>query len=232
MTFKLPDLPYDVNSLEPHIDARTMGIHHKKHHQAYVNNLNAALEGHPELADKTAIELIMDLDSVPEDIRLAVRNHGGGHVNHTLFWTVMSPKGGGQPSGSLSENIDTSFGSYDAFKTEFNKAAATVFGSGWAWLGVRQDGSLAVTKTPNQDNPISTGEMIPILGLDVWEHAYYLNYQNRRPDYIEAWWNVVDWKRVEGYYTMVKVGDKVQSAADWASLQWNKFEEFIGKLTD
>jgi Fe-Mn family superoxide dismutase len=232
MTFKLPDLPYDGNSLEPHIDARTMGIHHGKHHQAYINNLNGALEGHPELADKTALELVMDLDSVPEGIRTAVRNNGGGHVNHTLFWTVMSPDGGGQPSGSLANAIDESFGSFDAFKSEFGTDGATQFGSGWAWLGVKGDGSLGVTKTPNQDNPISTGEMIPILGLDVWEHAYYLTYQNRRPDYIEAWWNVVDWDRVENYYTMVKVGETVQSVADWAGAQWSKFEEILKKLTD
>jgi Fe-Mn family superoxide dismutase len=231
MTFKLPDLPYDVNSLEPHIDSRTMGIHHGKHHQAYINNLNAALEGHPDLADKTALELVMDLESVPEDIRMAVRNNGGGHVNHTLFWTVMSPNGGGEPAGGLAEEIESSFGSFDSFKTDFSKAAATVFGSGWAWLGVKADGGLAVTKSANQDNPISTGEMIPILGLDVWEHAYYLNYQNRRPDYIEAWWNVVDWRRVEGYYTMVKVGETVQSVADWAGTQWAKFEEILQKLT-
>jgi Fe-Mn family superoxide dismutase len=232
MSFKLPDLPYDLNSLEPHIDARTMGIHHGKHHQAYINNLNAALEGHSELADKTALELVMDLDSVPEEIRMAVRNNGGGHVNHTLFWTVMSPDGGGQPKGRLGKAIDESFGSFDAFKSEFSTAGATQFGSGWAWLGVKGDGSLAVTKTPNQDNPISTGEMIPILGLDVWEHAYYLNYQNRRPDYIEAWWNVVDWDRVEGYYAMVRVGEKVLSLADWAGSQWSKFEEILKQLTD
>ncbi len=232
MSFKLPDLPYDLNSLEPHIDARTMGIHHGKHHQAYINNLNAALEGHSELADKTALELVMDLDSVPEEIRMAVRNNGGGHVNHTLFWTVMSPDGGGQPKGRLGKAIDESFGSFDAFKSEFSTAGATQFGSGWAWLGVKGDGLLAVTKTPNQDNPISTGEMIPILGLDVWEHAYYLNYQNRRPDYIEAWWNVVDWDRVEGYYAMVRVGEKVLSLADWAGSQWSKFEEILKQLTD
>jgi Fe-Mn family superoxide dismutase len=232
MTFKLPDLPYDINALEPHIDVKTMGIHHGKHHQAYVTNLNAALEAHPELQDKSAIELVADLDAVPEDIRMAVRNHGGGHVNHTLFWTVMSPKGGGQPSGKLAEKVNSSFGSFDGFKNVFGNAAKTVFGSGWAWLCVGEDGNLLVTKTANQDNPASTGAGIPILGLDVWEHAYYLEYQNRRPDYIEAWWNVVDWKRVESYYTMVVVGEKVSQVADWAGEQWNKFEEILNKLTD
>ena len=232
MTFKLPDLPYDVTALEPHIDARTMEIHHGKHHQGYVNKLNAALEGQSKLADKTALELLIDLDAVPEDIRTAVRNNGGGHVNHTLFWTVMSPKGGGTPSGSLAKDIDSAFGSFDAFKAEFSKAAATVFGSGWAWLGITPDGSLAITKTPNQDNPLSSGKMIPILGLDVWEHAYYLNYQNRRPDYIEAWWNVVDWDRVDSYAKLVKVGGVVQAVADWASAQWEKFGEILDKLTD
>ena len=232
MTFKLPDLPYDTNALEPYIDTRTMGIHHSKHHQAYVNNLNAAVEGHPELQDKTAIELVMNLDAVPESIRTAVRNNGGGHVNHSLFWTVMGPKAGGSPSGSLSDDIAGTFGSFDSLKEEFSTAAKTVFGSGWAWLCVGPDGKLLVTKTPNQDNPISFGGGIPILGLDVWEHAYYLEYQNRRPDYIEAWWNVVNWDRVEGYYTAVKVGGKVMDAADWASAQWKKFGEILGKLTD
>jgi Fe-Mn family superoxide dismutase len=232
MSFKLPDLPYDVNALEPHIDARTMGIHHSKHHQAYVNNLNAALDGHPELQDKTAIELVADLQAVPEGIRTAVRNNGGGHVNHSLFWTVLSPKGGGQPTGVLGGDINEAFGSYDAFKSEFGKAATTVFGSGWAWLCVGADGKLLVSKTPNQDNPISDGTGIPILGLDVWEHAYYLNYQNRRPDYIEAWWNVVDWDRVAGYYTAVKVGGKVQEIADWAKSHWQSLGSILGKLTD
>jgi len=232
MSFKLPDLPYDVNALEPNIDARTMGIHHSKHHQAYVNNLNAALEGHPELQDKTAIELIADLKALPEGIRMAVRNNGGGHVNHSMFWTVMNPKGGGEPSGRLADDINDAFGSFDAFKTQFAKAATTVFGSGWAWLCVGSDGKLLVTKTPNQDNPISTGDGIPILGLDVWEHAYYLNYQNRRPDYIEAWWNVVDWDRVAGYNTAIKVGGKVQDAADWAKTQWKNLGSILNKLTD
>jgi len=232
MSFKLPDLPYDVNALEPNIDARTMGIHHSKHHQAYVNNLNAALEGHPDLQDKTAIELIADLGALPESIRTAVRNNGGGHVNHSMFWTVMKPKGGGQPSGGLADEINDAFGSFDAFKAEFAKAAMTQFGSGWAWLCVGSDGKLLVTKTPNQDNPISSGAGIPILGLDVWEHAYYLNYQNRRPDYIEAWWNVVDWDRVAGYNTAIKVGGKVQDVAEWAKTQWKNLGTILNKLTD
>jgi Fe-Mn family superoxide dismutase len=232
MSFKLPDLPYDLNALEPDIDARTMGIHHGKHHQAYVNNLNAALESHPELQKKTAIELIANLDAIPEPIRTAVRNNGGGHVNHSLFWTVMKPKGGGQPSGGLADDITAAFGSFDAFKAEFAKAAATVFGSGWAWLCVGADGKLLVTKTPNQDNPVSTGVGIPILGLDVWEHAYYLNYQNRRPDYIEAWWNVVDWDRVTSYNTAIKVGGKVQDISDWAKTQWKNLGSILNKLTD
>ncbi len=232
MSFKLPDLPYDVNSLEPNIDARTMGIHHSKHHQAYVTNLNAALESHPELQEKTAIELVADLDAIPEDIRMAVRNHGGGHVNHSFFWTVMSPKGGGEPSGSLADDLNSAFGSFDGFKSEFSKAAATVFGSGWAWLCVGSDGNLLVTKTANQDNPISDGSGIPILGLDVWEHAYYLNYQNRRPDYIEAWWNVVDWDRVASYSTAIKVDGKVQDVSDWAKSQWDQLGSILKKLTD
>ncbi len=232
MSFKLPDLPYDVNALEPNIDARTMGIHHTKHHQAYINNLNAALESHPELQKKTAIELIANLDAIPEDIRTAVRNNGGGHVNHSLFWTVMKPKGGGQPSRGLADDITSRFGSFDAFKAEFAKAAATVFGSGWAWLCVGSDGQLLVTKTANQDNPVSTGAGIPILGLDVWEHAYYLNYQNRRPDYIEAWWNVVDWDRVASYNTAIKVGGKVQDISDWAKTQWKNLGSILNKLTD
>jgi Fe-Mn family superoxide dismutase len=232
MSFKLPDLPYDVSALEPDIDARTMGIHHGKHHQGYVNNLNAALESHPELQKKTAIELIANLDAIPEPIRMAVRNNGGGHVNHSLFWTVMKPKGGGQPSGGLADDINAAFGSFDAFKTEFAKAAATVFGSGWAWLCVGADGKLLVAKTANQDNPVSTGTGIPILGLDVWEHAYYLNYQNRRPDYIEAWWNVVDWDRVASYNTAIKVGGKVQDISDWARTQWKNLGSILNKLTD
>lgn len=194
MAHVLPELSYGYDALEPHIDARTMEIHHSKHHNAYVANLNAALEKHPELADKSAEDLVKGLNSVPQDIRGAVRNNGGGHLNHTLFWMCMSPDGGGAPGGTLADSIKDAFGSFDAFKDEFSKAGATRFGSGWAWLCV-DSGKLRVTSTPNQDNPVSEG-LTPILGLDVWEHAYYLNYQNRRPDYIKSWWNIVDWKKV------------------------------------
>ncbi len=232
MSFKLPELPYDPKALEPHIDARTMEIHHGKHHQAYINNLNAAIEGRDELKGKTAIELILDLEALPESIRTAVRNNGGGHVNHSLFWTVMGPRGGGRPSGSLAGAIDAAFGSFEGFQKEFSAAATTVFGSGWAWLCVGADGGLLVTKTPNQDNPVSSGAGIPILGLDVWEHAYYLNYQNRRPDYIAAWWNVVDWSRVDASYKVVKVGEKVQAAADWAKDQWQRLGGVLKNLVD
>jgi Fe-Mn family superoxide dismutase len=204
MAFTLPDLPYDFNALEPHIDGRTMEIHHDKHHQAYVNNLNAAIEKHPELEDKGAIELIIGLDSIPEDIRMAVRNNGGGHVNHSMFWTIMSPSGGGAPSGDLGAAIDEAFGSFEEFKAQFKNAGMTQFGSGWSWLCVDGDGGLVVTKTANQDNPIYTESVTPILGCDVWEHAYYLNYQNRRPDYIDAWWNVVNWEQVGNNYSQAR----------------------------
>ena len=203
MAHELPDLPYDHDALEPHVDAETMRIHHSKHHQGYVNNLNAALEKHPELADKSLEELLGDLDSVPEDIRTAVRNNGGGHANHSLFWPCMAPGSGGTPSGELADAIDSTFGSFDAFVEMFSKAAATRFGSGWAWLCVDGDGGLMVTSTANQDNPVSDG-LKPILGLDVWEHAYYLNYQNRRPDYVKAWWNVVNWDQVSENFAGAK----------------------------
>jgi len=195
MTHKLPDLPYDYNALEPHLDAKTMSIHYGKHHQGYVNNLNAALEKYPDLQNKALVELLADLDAIPADIRTAVRNNGGGHANHSLFWPCMSPQGGGEPTGKLAEAINKSFGSFDNFKEQFTKAAATRFGSGWAWLCVDGSDKLVITSTPNQDSPISEG-LAPILGLDVWEHAYYLHYQNRRPDYISAWWNVVNWDEV------------------------------------
>ena len=196
MPHTLPDLSYSVDSLEPHIDARTMEIHHGKHHQTYINNLNAALEGNTTLAEKPVNELIADLSQIPEGIRGAVRNNGGGHSNHTFFWEVISPSGGGIPTGSLGEAITSAFGSFDSFKDAFTKAALTRFGSGWAWL-IKSGDSVQVTSTPNQDSPLMEGIAddtgLPLIGLDVWEHAYYLNYQNRRPDYISAFWNVVDW---------------------------------------
>ena len=194
MAHQLPPLPYAPDALEPHIDAQTMQIHHGKHHQAYVNNLNAALEKHPNLQSKSAEDLIRDLSAVPEDVRTAVRNNGGGHVNHTMFWTLMAPNAGGAPSGALADAINAAFGSVDAFKEQFAKAAVGRFGSGWAWL-IDTNGKLSIESTPNQDNPIMEGKK-GILGLDVWEHAYYLKYQNRRPDYITAWWNVVNWAEV------------------------------------
>lgn len=202
MPHTLPELSYDYNALEPHIDAKTMEIHHTKHHQTYINNLNAALESHPDLQDKPVEDLIRDLGSVPEAIRVAVRNNGGGHLNHSMFWTVMGPGAGGQPSGDLASAIDSAFGSFSDFQDAFAKAGATRFGSGWAWLCV-DGGKLVVTSTPNQDNPVTDG-LTPILGLDVWEHAYYLNYQNRRPDYIKAWWNVVNWDQVSANLSAAK----------------------------
>ena len=195
MTHELPALPYEFSDLEPHIDARTMEIHHGKHHNAYVTNLNAALEGHPELQDKSIEDLLKDLGAVPSDIRGAVQNNGGGHYNHTLFWPSMSADGGGIPSGDLAAAIDSTFNDFESFKAEFSAAAATRFGSGWAWLSIDGNNNLTVSSTANQDNPISEG-LSPILGLDVWEHAYYLNYQNLRPDYISAWWNIVNWDKV------------------------------------
>ncbi|MCB1227211.1 MAG: superoxide dismutase [Verrucomicrobiales bacterium] len=199
MAHTLPDLPYPSNALEPSIDQQTMEIHHGRHHNAYVTNLNNAIAGKADLESKSIEELCQNLDAVPEDIRGAVRNNGGGHFNHSLFWTVMGPNKGGAPSGDLAAAIDAAFGSFDAFKEQFAKAAATRFGSGWAWL-VKKDGKLAVTSTPNQDNPLMDGSGTPLLGCDVWEHAYYLKYQNKRPDYVAAWWNVVDWDAVAARY--------------------------------
>lgn len=198
MAFQLPALPYPEDALEPHVDARTMNIHHSKHHAAYTNNLNNAIAG-TNLENKSIEEILSSLDAVPENIRTAVRNNGGGYANHNLFWNIMGPNKGGAPSGALAEAIDAAFGNFEAFKDTFGKAAATRFGSGWAWLYVGQDGKLAVSSTPNQDTPLMEGNT-PILGLDVWEHAYYLNYQNRRPDYITAWWNVVNWDAVAANY--------------------------------
>ena len=203
MAFELPPLPYSEDALEPHVDARTMSIHHDKHHAAYTNNLNSALEGHADLAGKSIEALLGDLNAVPEAIRTAVRNNGGGYANHNLFWEIMGPGGGGEPSGDLAAAIADAFGSFTAFKEQFAKAATTRFGSGWAWLYVGQDGKLAVASAPNQDTPLMEGNT-PILGLDVWEHAYYLNYQNRRPDYIAAWWNVVNWDAVAQKYAAAK----------------------------
>ncbi|MHC4971462.1 MAG: superoxide dismutase [Planctomycetota bacterium] len=194
MAHELPPLPYAHDALEPHIDTRTMEIHHGKHHQAYVNNLNKALEAHPELAARPVEDLLADLRSVPDGVRLAVRNNGGGHANHSLFWTSMGPGKGGTPTGVLADAISSTFGSFEAFQERFAAAAASRFGSGWAWL-VNNGGALDVLSTPNQDSPLLEGKT-PLLGLDVWEHAYYLKYQNRRPDYVTAWWNVVDWDAV------------------------------------
>ncbi|MEM9478249.1 MAG: superoxide dismutase [Verrucomicrobiota bacterium] len=205
MAHELPELPYAHDALDPHIDAQTMEIHHGKHHATYVTKLNGALEGHDDLAGKKICELVSDLNAVPDSIRGAVRNNGGGHLNHSAFWKMMGPGKGGNPVGEVASGIDAAFGSFDSFKEAFANAAITRFGSGWAWLVLKEDGTLGVTSTPNQDNPIM-GEAagccgsMAILGLDVWEHAYYLNYQNRRPDYIGAFWNVVDWDAVEENY--------------------------------
>ena len=191
---ELPKLPYAYDALEPHIDARTMEIHHSKHHAAYVTNLNAGLDKHPELHDKPLADLLRGIDSVPEDIRAVVRNHGGGHHNHSLFWEIMGPNGGGVPTGKLGEALMSTFGSFEAFKEKLSDAAAKRFGSGWGWLTVK-DGKLEVSSTANQDSPLMEGKT-PLLGVDVWEHAYYLKYQNRRPDYLAAWWHAVNWAEV------------------------------------
>jgi Fe-Mn family superoxide dismutase len=202
MAFELPALPYAQDALEPVIDSKTMEIHHDKHHAAYVNNLNKALEGHPDLQKLPIDKLISNLAQVPENARTAVRNNGGGHFNHTMFWSLMKKGGGGEPSGELQKAIAAAFGSFPEFKTKFAAAGVARFGSGWAWLVVR-DGKLVIESTPNQDSPVMDGGK-PVLGLDVWEHAYYLKYQNRRPDYIEAWWNVVDWANVAEHYTVAR----------------------------
>ena len=194
MSFTLPTLPYDVAALEPHIDKQTMEIHHGKHHQAYINNLNAALEKHPDLQSKSVEDLLRNINTVPEDIRTAVRNNGGGHANHTMFWQIMGPNAGGAPTGKVGDAITSSFGSFDSFKEQFAKAGVGRFGSGWAWL-IKDGTKLSIMSTPNQDNPLMEGKTA-ILGVDVWEHAYYLKYQNRRPDYLAAWWNVVNWAEV------------------------------------
>ncbi len=202
MKFTLPSLPYEYGALEPYIDAQTMEIHHTKHHQAYINNLIAALEKHPEFEPTSSASLLIDLPAVPSDIRAAVRNNGGGHFNHSLFWQIMKPNGGGEPNGLLAQEIKKIFGSFAEFQELFNAQAKAVFGSGWAWLSVGKDGKLVITGLPNQDCPLSFDET-PIMGLDVWEHAYYLKYQNKRPDYISAWWHVINWDMVEENYRSI-----------------------------
>lgn len=221
MTFVLPPLPYNKEALEPHIDARTMEIHHDKHHATYVNKLNEAIAKHPDLESKSIWELLADLNSVPSDIRTAVRNNGGGHANHSMFWVSMAPGAGGGPTGKLAEDIADVFGSFDAFKEEFSKAGMDRFGSGWAWLVVDAKGKLSVTSTPNQDNPISDGKL-PLLGVDVWEHAYYLKYQNLRADYLKAWWNTVDWSKVGELYDDAQNALGAGSASEWTSNKWSK----------
>jgi Fe-Mn family superoxide dismutase len=195
MAHEVPPLPYDYSALEPTIDTQTMHLHHDKHHLAYVTNLNAALEKAPELQGKSAEDLLRNLNSVPEAIRTAVRNNGGGHVNHTMFWKIMGPNAGGEPTGEIADAIKSTFGDFNTFKEKFNDAGVKQFGSGWAWLVKGSDGKLAITSTPNQDSPLSQGQF-PVLGNDVWEHAYYLKYQNRRPEYLKEWWNVVNWTEV------------------------------------
>ncbi|EAE6767944.1 superoxide dismutase [Listeria monocytogenes] len=202
MTYELPKLPYTYDALEPNFDKETMEIHYTKHHNTYVTKLNEAVADHPELASKSAEELVTNLDSVPEDIRGAVRNHGGGHANHTLFWSILSPNGGGAPTGNLKAAIESEFGTFDEFKEKFNAAAAARFGSGWAWLVVN-DGKLEIVSTANQDSPLSDGKT-PVLGLDVWEHAYYLKFQNRRPEYIETFWNVINWDEANKRFDAAK----------------------------
>jgi Fe-Mn family superoxide dismutase len=205
VAFEVPALPYDYTALEPYIDEQTMHLHHDKHHQAYVNNLNAALEGQSQLASLSIEELMRRIHEVPENIRTAVRNNGGGHINHSMYWQIMKPNGGGQPSGELENAITSTFGSFDQFKAAFNDAGTKRFGSGWAWLVADQSGKLQVLSTANQDSPLMDG-LHPIMGNDVWEHAYYLKYQNRRPDYLNAWWNVVNWEEIEKRYQQARSG--------------------------
>jgi Fe-Mn family superoxide dismutase len=203
MAYELPSLSYPFNALEPHIDGKTMEIHHDKHHQAYITNANKALEGHPDLAAKPVDEILADLNKVPESIRTVLRNNAGGHSNHTFLWKIIGPNAGGAPKGKLAEAINSTFGGFDQFKEEFQKAAAGRFGSGWAWLVVNKEGKLQITSTANQDSPISEG-LKPVMGVDVWEHAYYLLYQNRRPDYLKAYWNVVNWDQAEKHFQAAK----------------------------
>ena len=195
MAFEVPPLPYDYNALEPYIDTQTMQLHHDKHHQAYVDNLNKAIQGQTQFENLSVEDLLRRINEVPAEIKTAVQNNGGGHANHSMYWQIMKPNGGGAPTGELADAINSAFGSFDAFKTAFNDAGTKRFGSGWAWLALGQDGKLAVTSTANQDSPLMSGQF-PIMGNDVWEHAYYLKYQNRRPDYLAAWWNVVNWDKI------------------------------------
>jgi len=232
MAHKLPALPYDFDALEPHIDAETMRIHHDKHHQAYVNNLNAALEAYPDLQEKSVLDLMIGFHDLPEALKPAVQKQGGGHVNHSMFWTIMGPGGGGEPGALMAGEINETFGSFDEFKAAFKAAAGGVFGSGWAWLVVDGDGNLKITSTANQDNPVFTEGSLPILGLDVWEHAYYLKYQNRRPDYIDAFFNVINWDQVGQYLAMIRVGEGVIAMKDWAAEQKAKLQDFLGSLTE
>ncbi|WNZ26174.1 superoxide dismutase [Leptolyngbya sp. NK1-12] len=203
MAHNLAPLPYDYAALEPYIDAQTMQLHHDKHHAAYVNNLNTALANYSDLQAKSVEELVADLNAVPEAIRTAVRNNGGGHVNHTMFWQIMRPNGGGEPTGALGDAISSTFGDFDTFKQRFNEAGAKHFGSGWVWLVISPEQTLQITTTPNQDSPITTGAK-PIFGNDVWEHAYYLKYQNRRPEYLDAWWNVLNWEEIERRFAAMR----------------------------
>ena len=203
MAYTLPQLPYAYNALEPHIDARTMEIHHTKHHQAYINNANKALEGKVDLAARSVEDLLSNLNAIPEDIRGVLRNNAGGHANHSLFWTIMGPKKGGEPTGKIADAIINTFGSYAAFKDKFTAAATSRFGSGWAWLSATKDGKVEIHSTANQDNPLMEGKT-PLLGVDVWEHAYYLNYQNRRPDYVAAFFNVIDWDQVNKLFAALR----------------------------
>ena len=201
MAFELSPLPYNYDALDPYIDPQTMQVHHDLHHQAYVNNLNAALEKYPELQSKSPEELIKDLSNLPQDITGAVRNNGGGHVNHTMFWQIMAPNAGGEPTGAIAQAISENFGDFESFKQKFNDAGTKQFGSGWVWLVRTSDGKIEITSSPNQDNPMSSGHF-PIMGNDVWEHAYYLKYQNRRPEYLKQWWNVVNWNEVNNRLAM------------------------------
>lgn len=222
MSYKLPKLPYDFNALEPFIDTRTMTIHYRMHHAGYINKLNKALDGYDDLQDKNVFELISDLDAIPPEIQTAVRNNGGGHANHSLFWPGMSPKGGGAPAGSLADVIKLSFGSYNDFKEQFNRVAVNLFGSGWVWLCMDADGKASIMITSNQDNPLSEG-LFPLLGLDLWEHAYYLNYENRRGDYVSAWWKVVNWDNVAANY----ISFKAQATVDGVTTKVKGFGQKI-----